>query len=126
MSTMKQQRNKRKRKIDTDNINSNTKKHRIDQPKENKLSALEKIFLRFPVIGEGILNRLDNQSLLLFKKASHEIRNFVINERFYCIRIIRQYIGNRKEFSNYWKKMITKTPVEIIKLLGVAVNHFEE
>ena len=83
---------------------------------------LECLCIRFPLVGERILNNLDGQSLANIKKASPDLAKYLENERFYWIRIIKKYTKNFKEFEESWKEVINKTPVDVLKQLGIAVQ----
>ena len=61
-----------------------------------------------------VFENLDDESLVKVKESSKEINNHLQNERFYWIRIIRKHGEYFKEFADSWKKVIDKTPVEIV------------
>ena len=85
---------------------------------------MEELCQRFPSVAQKIMNDIDNETLINFKEASRNTDDFLDKERFYWIRIIKRYnclIGN---LHDVWKKVVKKTPVEIIKELAVAVNQF--
>ena len=71
-----------------------------------------------------VLENVDNESLAKFKETSREMSVFIVNERFYWIRILKKYNRNFQEFSKVWKMVIEKTPVDIIKKLVLAVEKF--
>ena len=85
---------------------------------------MEDLMNRFPSLIPIILENLDNQSLVNFKNTSRDLRDFVESERFYWIRIIEKYKGNFEEFSKCWKKVIERTPREIVKRIALAVKYF--
>ena len=85
---------------------------------------MEDLSTRFPSLIPIILENVDNQSLVNFKDTSRDLRDFVEGERFYWIRIIEKYKGNFEEFSKCWKKVIERTPREIVKRIALAVEHF--
>ena len=92
---------------------------------EKKLQpAMDEIFQRFPLIAQKILNHVDNKTLINFKKVSRNNANFFEKERFYWIRIIQRYNCLFGELHEVWKKVVSKTPVGIIKELAVAVHQF--
>ena len=78
---------------------------------------MENILERFPVVAKEIFNNLDNQSLTKCKEASKEISQFFDQERFFWIRIIRNYRDNFDTFQESWKQVIAKTSVENVKQL---------
>ena len=89
-----------------------------------EISKLFSIFKRFPHFSELIFNNLDNQSLINCKEASRELSEFLDNERFFWIRILRNYNKNYDKFQDYWKMSINKTSIEIVKHLAVATHTF--
>ena len=85
---------------------------------------MEEVNQRFPLIAQKILSNVDNESLINFKEAGRNNAKFLEKERFYWIRIIQSYnclIGECKEV---WNEVVSKTPIEIIKKLAVAVHQF--
>ena len=90
--------------------------------KMDNLSKMEEVCERFPVLNKEILNQLDNQSLVNFKETSRPIFKVMDQERRFWIRIIGKNNEYLESFSELWKKMIHKTPVEVIKDLALAVS----
>ena len=82
------------------------------------------IIQRFPTLAVNILKNLDNQSLVKFKKANRDTFQFIIGERFYWIRILKEYNEHFETSKKSWKMAISKTPAEFIKKLAVAVMTF--
>ena len=85
---------------------------------------MEEVNQRFPLIAQKILNYVDNETLINFKEAGRNNATFLEKERFYWIRIIQRYNCLIGEFQEDWKKVVSKTPIEIIKELVVAVHKF--
>ena len=85
---------------------------------------MEEVCQRFPLIAQKILNNVDNETLLNFKEAGRNNAAFLEKERFYWIRIIQRYNCLLGELQYVWKKVVSKTPVGIIKELAVAVHQF--
>ena len=86
---------------------------------------MEVLFNRFSSLGKDILSNLDDISLATFKKSSRELSNLFEMERIYWIRIINKYkFYLDVTGENSWKKVITKTPVEIIKQLAKITQDF--
>ena len=52
------------------------------------------------------------------------IAESLVNQRFYWIRIIKNYTKNFKGFEESWKEVINKTQVDILKQLALAVEQF--
>ena len=87
---------------------------------------MEEICQRFPLIAQKILNHVDNDTLINFSDAGRNNAAFLEKERFYWIRIIQRYNCLIGELQEVWKKVVKKTPVEIIKELAVAVHQFPQ
>ena len=87
---------------------------------------MEEVFQRFPLIAQKILNHVDNETLINFKKVSRNNADFLEKERFYWIRIIQRYNCLFGEFHEVWKKVVSKTHVGIIKELAFAVHQFPQ
>ena len=85
---------------------------------------MEEVCQRFPLISQKILNHVDNETLINFKKVSRNHADFLEKERFYWIRIIQRYNCLFGELHEVWKKVVSKTPVGIIKELAVTVDQF--
>ena len=87
---------------------------------------MEEICQRFPLIAQKILNHVDNETLINFKEAGRNNDAFLEKERFYWIRIIQRYNCLIGELQEVWKRVVNKTPVEIIKELAVAFHQFPQ
>ena len=82
------------------------------------------IFKRFPHFSESIFDNLDNQSLINCKEASRELSEFFESERFFWIRMLRNYSKHYHTFQDSWKMAINRTSIEIVKHLAVATKIF--
>ena len=89
-------------------------------------SGIENFFVRFPAISKEILNRLDDQSLAKFKEVSRQLFPIIDNQRTFWIRSLKNYNENFARFLDSWKKVINKTPTEIIKDLAISMNQFHK
>ena len=85
---------------------------------------MEEVSNRFPSLVHMILENVDNESLVKFKETSREMSEFLINDRFYWIRILKKHGKYFKEFADSWKKVIDKTPVKIVKELAMTVEDY--
>ena len=83
---------------------------------------MESLCQRFPHVIKLVLDNVDDKSLVNCREASKKMSEFFPIERFYWIRIIKQYSVYFGSFENSWRKTINKTPVEIIKQLAVEVQ----
>ena len=83
---------------------------------------------RFPILAVKILNNLDDQSLLKYKKSNRDNCEFLNQERFYWMRILTKYRKKYNEYfetcEEYWRKAISKTPTGFVKKLAIAVFIF--
>ena len=85
---------------------------------------MENIFEKFPNLGGNILHCLDNKSLAHFKKVRRRWMNFTDQQKTFWIRLIEKHIGKNETFTDDWKKVVFKTPVQVVKELAVAVKKF--
>ena len=85
---------------------------------------MEDLCQRIPFVAVMIFRELNNQSLIKNKEASRELSQFMCNERFYWLRIIKIYNKNFFEYQVLWKKVLEKTPVNIIRQLAYAIRKF--
>ena len=79
---------------------------------------------RFPTLAVNILNNLDDKSLLKYKESNKENCEFLVQERFYWIRILKNYNIYFETNKESWKKAISKTPCGIVKKLATVVITF--
>ena len=94
-------------------------KMKIEATKSVK-GQIEETFLRFPHLGEQILENLDDQSLLKCKKVSRQWSNFVTETKALPIELLRKYTfisvaRLKKSLQNHKIKIIQK-------LANCAVN----
>ena len=79
---------------------------------------------RFPLVSRKVLKMLDNQSLSKIKEASKEMADFLVNERFYWIRIIKKYAKHFEGHEESWKQLMYKIPINTLKEIAIAVQKF--
>ena len=70
------------------------------------------------------MRNVDNKSLDTLKKVSRELSGFLEEERFYWLRVIQSYDENNIKQSKSWKKLVDKTPSEVIKKLALVLHEF--
>ena len=87
---------------------------------------MEILCQRFPLMAQKIISYVDNNTLISFKEAGRNSVEFLRKERFYWIRIIQRYSCLFGELQEVWKKVVNKTPIEIIKELAIAVHTFPQ
>ena len=85
---------------------------------------MEDLCQRIPCVAVMIFENLNNQSLIKSKVASKELSQFMLNERFYWLRIVMKNNKNFMEYHALWKKLLEKTPVDIIQQVADAVQTF--
>ena len=73
---------------------------------------MENLHNRFPTLISKILENVDAESLVTFKSTNRQMHGFIVEERFYWIRIIKKY-------NEDWEQIINKTPIEALKELAV-------
>ena len=83
---------------------------------------IEDVFYRFPHINESIFNELGNQSLINCKEASRELSKLLEQERFFWIRILRNYSKHYHTFHDFWKMATNRTSIEIVKHLALTTK----
>ena len=119
---------------------SHFSKHRGGLRNKFKKCHIEDQFLRFPHLSESIFNQLDDVTLADCRKVNRIWLNFIDNERFLWIRVIKKKISSllnvpgplsRKQtrvskFQERWKNVFNKTPLMIIKDLAFSVKNFRQ
>ena len=87
---------------------------------------MEDVSEKHPILIKTMIRNVDNKSLDTLKKVSRELSGFLEEERFYWLRVIQSYyktnIYHRKY--KFWKKLVDKTPSEMIKKLALALHQF--
>ena len=78
---------------------------------------MDELCQRFSLMVQKIMNHVDNETLINFKEAGRNNATFLEKERFYWIRIVQRYNCLYGELQEVWRKVVRKTPVEIIKEL---------
>ena len=87
---------------------------------------MEIICKRFPLVTRLVIKDLDDQSLTKFKKSSREIAEYLDNERFYWMKMIKRYSKGFEEHEHSWREVINGLPAMIIKELAIATQQFFE
>ena len=88
---------------------------------------MEVLCLRFPGVCDIVLSHLDNQSLMKCKISSRELCHYLQdNERCIFKRILKKYTSGQKGFSQCWKRVIYRAPIDILKQLATAVIQFSK
>ena len=88
---------------------------------------MEDLCLRFPGVCDMVLSHLDNQSLMRCKISSRELCRYLDeNERCIFKRIIKKYASGQNGFSQCWKRVIYRAPIDILKQLATAVIQWKK
>ena len=74
---------------------------------------METVCKRFPHLAERIFDQLDDQSLANCKEISGEVLEYLENERFFWIRIIKKYIGKLKACNSIFTDLLKDINKEI-------------
>ena len=85
---------------------------------------MEDVSERHPILIKTMMRNVDNKSLDTLKKVSRELSGFLEEERFYWLRVIQSYDENDIKQSKSWKKLVDKTPSEVIKKLALVLYKF--
>ena len=84
-------------------------------------SNMKEVLDRFPKLGEGIFEQLDDQNLVICKKVHKTWRNNILDQRIYWIRMIRKGTKHCNEFAEEWRKAVEKIPIRILEKLARLV-----
>jgi hypothetical protein len=85
---------------------------------------MDVIQIRFPTLAVKILNNLDDQSLIKYRKSNRDNWKFLDQERFHWIRILKKFNRYFETSRETWRKAISQTSAGIIKKLAIAVFTF--
>ena len=96
---------------------------------------MENLCRRFPLVSKMVFNELDDQSLTQVKMSNREICQYLEEERFYWVRVLKSFKGRvysrekgewQAAFNESWKNVVNKAPVEIIQQFVIACHNFFE
>ena len=85
---------------------------------------MEDLTKRVPLINQLILKNIDKKSRVNFKQTSRGVNQVLEKEKIYWILKMNKYHGNFREFKESWKIVNSKTPVNDVKQLALAVGKF--
>ena len=85
---------------------------------------MEDLGQRHPIVIKMMMRSLDDKSLVTLKKVSRGLYGFLEEERFYWLRVIQSYYKTNIKKYKSWKKLVDKTPSEMIKKLALALHQF--
>ena len=87
---------------------------------------MDELIKRFPSIAQDVQKELDYRSLTKCKEVSPLWNDSVDNQKEIWLRIIRLRSGKFEESRTLWNAVISKTSVERVKALSLAVQKYEE
>ena len=91
------------------------------------LSEMEDLFLKFPEVGQKVCKNLDNENLVNCKKVSKVLKITIDDQKHTWVRMIRHFACARNNvFPESWRPILTKSPTEILKHLGVQLKMSNE
>ena len=86
-------------------------------------TVLDNVILRFPHLAEDIFNELDTKSLENCTIVSKLWKIFIAKQKFAWIRSIQNHTSmHGSDFFSHWKKIVVKTPTDIIKQMVLAIQ----
>ena len=105
-----------------ENSNENSMNETVDLTSKKKKASvltLEEVFERFPKLRTEIAENLNNESIISLKTASREMNQVLEEDRSFWLRKIKKLyrinrITKKHQFYDSWKKVVRKTPVEIL------------
>ena len=102
-------------------------KHRYSLRSKYKCNQfeLENFCLRFPQLGDKIIDELNPQSMENCKRLSRFWQNQIDESRIYWIRIIQSHTKNFNQYKDEWTIVTKKTPLKVLKKLTTALYIFK-
>ena len=85
---------------------------------------MDKILIRFPVVGQEIFKKLDSKSLAKCRKVGKIWQTFLDNDSTLWRRRIQKYAKNQIEFCKAWKLVSRNVSVKVRKKLALALEKF--
>ena len=107
--------------IETDDLT--TKKIRVSVP------TLDEVLGRFPKLRTEIAENLDNESIISLKTVSRQLNQVLEEDRSFWMRKIKKLyrinrITKKHQFYDSWKKIVRRTPVEILIEIANCLQGF--
>ena len=88
---------------------------------------MEDLFLKFPEVSQKVCVNLDDKNLVNCKKVSKVLKNTIDNQKHTWVRMIRHFACSREDvFPESWRPILTKSPTEILKHLGIQLKMSNE
>ena len=90
----------------------------------SKHPKMKNFLLRFPHLGQGIFEILDDENIVKCKEVSKSWSFFMDGERFFWKKIIKKLIKNYDDFQKSWNMALKNADIKILKELGCVVKNF--
>ena len=88
---------------------------------------MEGLFLRFSEVSQKICEYLDNESLMKCKEVSKVLKSTIDDQKHTWVRLIRNFSHIQdNDFPESWRPILTKSPMEILKQLGLQLKISKE
>ena len=87
---------------------------------------MEEILLRFPHLSQRIFDLLDNNGLEKSKEVDRYWNIYIVEQKFYSIRIIKATVKQFQEVGPAWNALFAQSTTKIITDLQKAVQTFYE
>ena len=102
-------------------------KHRYSLRSKSKWKRfeMENFCARFPCLKEEIFGQLDYQSLARCRELNEFWQNDIDEQRIFIKRKIKSYIGDSRQFSREWIKILKKSPSNILRKLEFATHNLK-
>ena len=85
---------------------------------------MEMILKRFPLVSLKVFKNLDYQSLAGSTKVQKYFAEFLHNQKFYWIHLVKKHAKNFEGVERSWREVLHQTPVDVVKQLALAVEEF--
>ena len=84
---------------------------------------MEVIFRRFPRLGKGILDQVDEKTLVKSRELNRTWRIFIDGEKTIWLRMIQKHITDIN-ITQDWQIAVFKIPIDTLRELAMAVSQF--
>ena len=85
---------------------------------------MEELILKFPHLSEEIFDCLDNETMFDCKEVSKIWCDYVSEQKFYHIRMIRLTVEKFHELGKAWENVFRKSTTDTIMKLRLAAEKF--
>ena len=85
---------------------------------------MERILIRFPVVGQTMFKYLDDKNLAKCREVSKFWQSFLDNNSLLWKRKIQRLTLNHNKFKHFWKLGTEKVSIDTLKKLAIVVEEF--